>query len=215
MAQVQALIDATYDANLYNRLSDRSLRTAFLKSPAVTKRLQNIRNTLQKNRIQACVANQILDSIVDELIPAGTKSSIRGLQLNKIIASRLRKINKHRYTVAFEHTPASLKHIIQERPDWVIQDNITHRTIVGYTQIALWGGGHQLNRAAKYILNEDLHRKLRAHNAKLICLVAAKPPAISKKAQSITKTHTIIKQGFAKGRLILPKGLSRLEALFS
>lgn len=200
-------INTSYDSVLARQLTDAALRDTYQKAPSMTRIVEKVFLILHKCKIQN--KHNIVNKLVNEFVPPGTKAAIKGNRLNHLIRKRILKQKRKHCTVTFEETPLRLKGIIHEKPDWVFQNTLTDKILVGYNQTTLWGGGHQLNRAAKYILDESLHRKLASRNAELVCLVVEKPPLTS----SESKTNRIIKHGIMKKRLILPRSLrSRLIA---
>lgn len=198
---MQQVIQKTYDPVIANKL--KKLQYAYDKSPAVQAKSKRVEAILKKNGLSMVKTNTILKELMPDLIPPGATASIKGSILNKFINARLRRLPKRRYEVKTEHNPAFLKGIIHERPDWVVKDNMTQQTIVGFTQTSILGGGQQLNRASKYILDESLHTRLKKKNAMLVCVIVDKP-IIAKKG---TKSYEIVHRGITKNRLVLPRGL--------
>lgn len=203
MACLKKMIDAMYDPHIYNSLTEKRLRSYYLRSPAVKTKMQKLHSILRMNKVSKANADRIVMSFVDDIIPAGAKASIRGNALNRMVATKLKTLSKARFVVKIEHCPPALKGILQERPDWVVEDRVAKHTFVGYTQTSLLGGGQQLNRASKYILNEDLHKRLKQKHASIVCLVVEKP-AISK---AKTKSFNIVHKGISSRRVVLPRGL--------
>lgn len=58
-------------------------------------------------------------------------------------------------------------HLTSEIPDWYILEKSTNKIIIGMNQLDLWSGGHQINRASKYIENNKHNNQ----NSKLLCVV--------------------------------------------
>ena len=77
------------------------------------------------------------------------------------------------------------------------------KTIVGYNQLDMWKGGAQINRAAKYILDEALHQRLNKKNIYVVCVVSRKLELKS----TNSKIMNIVTVGLKKDRLMWPHGL--------
>lgn len=197
-------IHNTYDKGFEDALTDQALHDKIMASPSIKNKCEEIHAILRSCRLKKSMQSKILQKMIPYIIPQGTKGNIRGNMLNDMVKQRVTTItrNKKKLTAFFEYIPKKLRGIIHERPDWVIEHADGHM-VVGYTQIDLWGGGQQINRAAKYILNDALHKQLQKMNVKLICLVTKKPTLSRKKC----KTQTVIRKGFKTGRIILPKSL--------
>lgn len=203
MDKLKVIINRMYDANVFKKISGSHLHSSYIKSPSVIRRVQKLKNILKQHNISNMKSQKIVEEMVYDIIPAGVKASVRGSALNAIVNNKLKRLPKKRYSVTTEHTPAHLKPLLHERPDWVVKDLKTQHTIIGYTQVSLFGGGQQINRASKYILNEDIHMKLRKNNASMVCLVAEKPTILKKG----TKCYNILTTGIKKKRLLLLRGL--------
>lgn len=202
---MQKHIQQTYDAGFEKALTYEALESKIMATPSIKSKCDQVQRILKNCRLRKNVQDRILKKLIPFIIPQGTKGNVRGNTLNEMVKERLlaitkRKKNKH-IKVAFETIPKELKGIIHERPDWIVEGRDS--MVVGYTQVDLWGGGQQINRAAKYVLNDALHKRLGKMNVKLVCLVSKKPTLSTKKC----KTQMVIKKGLKTGRIILPKSL--------
>ena len=116
------------------------------KTNSVKKQLEYIKSILIKHGLSHTVCNKIARELL--VIPPGTKSHIRGYRFNQIIKKEIQKcLRKLKLDkdVVFEVEKKHCK--FHEIPDWVITKG--KKTLVGYNQISLFGGGHQLNRGSK------------------------------------------------------------------
>ncbi len=136
------------------------------------------------------------------MIPPGTKGVIRGNLFNKYIREKLEDIlyrlpNKDHLELKFEEKHP--KFHTDEIPDWYLYDKKINKIILGFNQLDLWSGGHQLNRGSKYILDENKHTE----DQKTLCIVCNYIKLHSIK----NKVYTLFNIGFEKDRLCYPRGL--------
>lgn len=143
-------------------------------------------------------------TLLPMLIPAGVKASSRGVKFNSymkmVLTKKIKSLNQGHISITYE-TPHP---IVTEIPDWTIRIKTSTnkiKTIIGYNQLDLWNGGAQINRGAKYILDDHFHRRLSSQNTSLVCIVLRKY-----KAKNENKTTQIIRKGLQHKRLFWPKG---------
>ena len=193
---------------LDNQLSDNVLHNLYIKSKSVKDKINYTRNILYKVGISKQKTNIIIKKLTNILIPPGTKSAIRGNLFNTLVAKELKKqINRSGYNKHVElFIEKKIPNIseLHEIPDWYIKYNNNY--LVGYNQYSLIGGGHQINRAGKYILDENLHQKLAINNIKLVCIIAENTTINSTK----NKAFTIFDNGFTKKRLYYIGGIKEI-----
>ena len=103
------------------------------------------------------------------------------------------------YDIQFEKKCINLT--TDEIPDFYILNTKLNKAIIGMNQISLIGGGHQTNRASKYIFNNKSN-----DDNKTICLIAEYPKLIKSK----NKTYKIFSKGFENNILLY---LSDLESI--
>jgi len=134
---------------------------------SVKKKINKLKNILTKNNINENDKKNIIDDYILELIPSSTKGVIRGNKFNKIIKEFILSldIDKKRFCIEFEQKNEIYD--TTEIPDWYIYDKNKDKIIIGMNQLDLWGGGHQLNRGSKYIINNINNTK----KSKLLCVV--------------------------------------------
>jgi hypothetical protein len=75
------------------------------------------------------------------------------------------KLNTERFEICFEKQ--YIKFITSEIPDWYIVEKSTGKVIIGMNQLDLVGGGQQLNRGYKYLIDN----KYNTINSKLLCII--------------------------------------------
>ena len=112
-------------------------------------------------------------------------------------------LDKSRYDFDFERKTPFVN--TDEIPDWYIHDKFTNKTIVGMNQVDLWGGGHQTNRASKY-----LDEKYNTRNYKIICVVANETKVDNYKS----KKYNIFNTGFKNDTLCYLGNLKNIVKRF-
>ena len=173
-------------------LVDEKLLDRYKECPSVIKSISKLDIVLSKY-VDEEDKHKILEEYVLELIPVGTKSVIRGNRFNKIIEKKKNSfnLNKKKFDVSFEKKCE--KHMTNEIPDWYILEKSTGKTIIGMNQLDLWGGGQQINRGSKYLINNQTN----SENSKLLCVVSNKIQLKSNK----NKTFNLFKVGFENDTL--------------
>jgi hypothetical protein len=173
-----------------SKLADNVLLNDYKNCKSVKKSIEKLCTILEKHdSISNDIKNDILQEYLLEMIPPGTKGVIRGNKFNKIVQEKIESfgLSPEIYEIAFEKNCNDIP--TSEIPDWYIKDKIQNKTIIGMNQLDLWGGGHQLNRAAKYILKNPFET---FPNVTLICVVCNKIELKSEK----NKAFRILEQGF-------------------
>lgn len=203
-------------------LADDAMFAYFRKSPAVQQRCDVLKNTLLSYGMSAVTTSYIIRDVFDALlVPASVKAHTRGMLFNSIVARELTDVcNKRlyldpeRFNLCFE-VPS---HIVSEIPDWMIHDKLENRTLIGFNQIDLWCGGHQLNRGSKYVLDNSIHDRLaNDHKSRLIAVVAQDLPEKTRKGSKVSKMkeHIMKNTGSEKARLCLARDLEAIVKSWS
>lgn len=198
MANIDAFVSANYRE--IPELDDDMLISYYNKAPSVIKRMEIVNKVLADaglNKTERCNASKSLMSLI---IPSGTKSTIRGRLFNDIISKEIKKHIRNKRGFGFKME--SRHTMFHEIPDWIIQRN--GKTLVGFNQISLFGGGHQLNRASKYILDTNFHKRLTKMNIKMVCVVKDLPIETNGKAM------TILKEGIRKKTIYCVGGIKQM-----
>lgn len=195
----------------YPELAIDRLEDRYSKSASVKDKVAQIQSILRSCRIKASAADKIATKLLPLVVPAGVKSSIKGNIFNQIVVKEIKKVrfSRSRYKL---HIEKSCKHL-QEKPDWMIEDTTTGRILVGYNQMDLWSGGHQINRAGKYILDDTIHQRLARRNIQMVCVVYSEFPT-TLKSKSNSCVSKILRVGTSKRRLVYPKGLADIISTF-
>lgn len=199
--KINKQINETFCGEICNELSDLSLLDEYKKQKSSVKKIDRLKNILKKYSIDGETITNILNEFVQDLIPAGTKGVIRGLQFNKIIRKMINdnfKTNKN-LKVLFETTDKKIK--TDEIPDFLIINNDNNKKIFGFNQIDFTTGGAQMNRGYKYIMNN------KSDENNLYLSVICKKVCVKKKDSKIYNIYNI---GFEKKILCYPKELIKI-----
>lgn len=182
------------DMDIQRKLLDSVLRPKYIGQKSVQSRLRIIRDKLSVLVETEEKVDNIMNVIVDDIIPAGTKGNVRGLEFNHIIKSMLEmKMEPNQLELSFEtNCPV---YDTSEIPDWWIYCKVTNKYVIGYNQIDLWNGGSQINRANKY-LSEDFHHKT-PWNVSILCVVCYPLPLKKKN----TNKYEMFSKAFLQHRL--------------
>lgn len=182
-------------------LTDERLLDKYKECASVKKSINKLDFILSKYVDEEDKRN-IIEEYLLELIPAGTKGVIRGNKFNKIIEHFINRLdlNKDIYEISFEKKCEF--HMTDEIPDWYILEKATNKIIIGMNQLDLWGGGQQINRGSKYIINN----KNNNDKYKLLCVVCNK----TKLKSSKSKTFNLFKVGFESNTLCYLNNLQNI-----
>jgi hypothetical protein len=175
----------------------------YLQSKSTHERRNKLRDIIKSSiRISDQRLNMLLDKMAPLIIHPGAKASIDGNAFNKEISRFLNLFIKKKPHLTLD---IEKKHtLFDERPDWILKNAKTSQTIIGFNQLDLWSGGHQYNRASKYVLDETLHRRMSNKNIKIVCIVKRKPKGV---IRANTKLHRIFSTGHSKSRLFYKESL--------
>lgn len=186
-------------------LTDETLIDRYKDCPSVKKSITKLNIILSKYLNGEEYKQKIIDEYLLELIPPGTKGVIRGNKFNKIVEKLINsfELDKEDFDVCFEKK--CKEYITNEIPDWYILEKSTNKIIIGMNQLDLWSGGHQTNRATKYIINND-NQKKDNEKFKLLCVVCNKIQLKSDK----NKTFKLFKVGFENNTLCYLNNLQNI-----
>lgn len=160
-----------------------------------------ILNTQLYDKLILARNDMIKDALEDPdtynlLVSAATKSMI-GNFFNNVVFNKIRCAKLPDYFVCKreEHHPF---YTTSTRPDITVFDPKQKKLFVIYNQVALWGGGHQNDRADSYLNMET------PPNVKIVCVVLRRPPTIK---SSKSKTFITFKTGIMRKNLFYIKNL--------
>lgn len=122
---------------------------------------------MEKHNINDVKIDAIINDYLIDIIPAGTKGTIRGHKFNLIVKKTIEDIelDNKRFEVCFEKNNKLVD--TNEIPDWYISDKQTGKTLIGMNQLDLWNGGQQINRGYSYLINNKINTK----KSKLLCVI--------------------------------------------
>lgn len=183
-------------------LSDNECLDKYKECNSLKKNIDELQTVLMNNAINEDIYKKILDDYSIKLISPGLKGVIRGNKFNSIVRKYILDLNldNNKYEIAFEEK--SSIYDTSEIPDWYILEKDSNKLMIGMNQLDLWGGGQQINRASKYIINfPDNSDKL-----KLVCVIANLIKISSEK----NKTFKLFQKGFQDNTLCYLKNLKTI-----
>ena len=185
-----------------NKLTDNYLLNEYKECKSVQNEIKKLKEILTKHNIESNVNELIINDYLLELIPAGTKGVIRGNKFNSIIKDIINnlKLDNEKFEICFEKQ-CKLS-ITSEIPDWYILEKATEKVMIGMNQLDLWGGGQQINRGSKYLINN----KNNTEKSKLVCVVCNKINFISNK----NKAYKLFEVGFSNNTLCYVKNIETI-----
>jgi len=183
-----------------NMLTDENLLEDYKKSNSVENKVIELNNILQKYCPDS--AKQIIDEYIIKIIPAGTKGVIRGNKFNKIIENYINdlKLDNDKFDVKFEKRCEHYE--TSEIPDWYIYNKELDKTLVGMNQMDLWGGGQQMNRGFKYIVENNKNN----NKNKLLCVICKHVDV----KNNNTKIYKLFNTGFTNNTLCYINNLGNI-----
>ena len=198
--KINEIINNQYDDDIAQQLSDNHLLEEYLNLKSVNNSINELTQILRESKISDDIIDEIKNKYILKLIPPGTKGIIRGIRFNKIVKEYIinLKLDNIVFDIQFETKCLDIK--TSEIPDWYIKNKQNNKIIIGMNQLSLVGGGQQINRGSKYILET----KLNTHNTKLLCVVCNKIKINS----TTNKQYEIYKKGFDDNTLCYINNLS-------
>lgn len=189
-------------ASLFNKHLDKKVYS----SPSVIATIEKLELILDKYKVPPTKSQKILDEIIPYAIPNGVKACVRGNQFNRIVEKIIKsKIRRHKHIIFTKEVKHDLLH---EKLDWMLYNSKSKKTLIGFNQIDLWSGGHQLNRGSKYVLDQNMHSRLSKRRIKLVNVIAASPKSLT----CNSKAYKILSTGILRNRICT---LNRLKAMVS
>ena len=198
---IQERIDNEIDYTIVEKLKDENMIQDYLSSKSVKIKIENIEKLLKitiPNSIKS-ERHRFIKEYTKELIPAGTKGVLKGNKFNDYIKNIIIENISSNYEINFEKI--SPYHKTSEIPDWTIHNPKNKKTIIGMNQLTLWGGGHQTNRASKYVTNN----KQNTEKTIFISVVCNHITIKTKKS----KIYHLFDSGFSNNTLCFPKALTK------
>jgi hypothetical protein len=165
--EVNKKITTQISKDVLEELTDEKLLDDYLKCKSVNNSINKLIDVLKDVGIQDDKITEIKNKYILELIPAGTKGVIRGNKFNQFVKKHITnlKLDKKIYEICFETKCEGIE--TYEIPDWYIKNKKNNKVIIGMNQLDLWGGGQQINRGSKYLID----CKFNNEKTKLLCVV--------------------------------------------
>jgi uncharacterized protein YihD (DUF1040 family) len=166
MEEINARIKKEICYETLEELTDSKLIDEYKACNSVKNEINKLGHILEKYTDEETKQNIIQEYLLD-LIPAGTKGVIRGNKFNNIVKKFIinLKLDTERFEICFEKKCEI--HLTSEIPDWYVLEKLTNKIIIGMNQLDLWGGGQQLNRGSKYLIDNKHNNE----NSKLLCVI--------------------------------------------
>ena len=195
-------INTEFCDNTVNKLKDTYLLNEYKECKSVKNEIKKLELILDKYNIETKKKELILNDYILNLIPPGTKGVIRGNKFNSIVKDTINdlKLNTERFEISFEKQCHIC--ITSEIPDWYILEKSTGKVIIGMNQLDLWGGGQQINRGSKYLINN----KNNTEKSKLLCVVCNKININSNK----NKVYKLFEIGYSNNTLCYIKNIESI-----
>lgn len=200
--QINNRIEKEYNHFCEENLSDKNLFNDYADCPAVIKRIKQLKQLLQKHKINSEKIDNILQEYIPNIIPAGVKGQVRGSKFNEIVKQFIKTklhLDKEKFIVKFEKRCKNIN--TDEIPDFYIKDRKTHKIIIGMNQIDLWSGGAQYNRGSKYLIKNSINNE----KTKLLCVVCN-----FVKIKKKDKKYKLFNTGFVNNTLCYLKNLKHI-----
>ena len=167
MENINLKIRQQISYEIIEELNDLKLLNNYKQCNSVKKQIKLFENVLDKY-VSSEIKEKIVEEYLPQLIPAGTKGSIKGNLFNKIIKDYILNLDldKNQFEICFEKK--CLEKETNEIPDWYILEKSTRKILIGMNQLDFWTGGAQLNRGFKYIIENNIHNN---EKSKLLCVI--------------------------------------------
>jgi len=174
--------------NLSFRLCDKVLNKEYLQTKSMRAQEKILEKLLKKYNINN---NLLLNDILIHHVKPSVKAVVRGLKFNTIVKNYIINIRiSPDCIVCFEKSVEN--NPIVNKPDWFIMKN--GKYLIGYNQIDLFNGGHQLDRGNLYVVENNNTDNMRYIN------VVAFEPKMSKRESKAQRIYNI---GFSKKNICL------------
>ncbi len=184
------------------KLKDINMMEEYKKCQSVTKAIEKLDKILEKHDINFDSRNKIINDYMLDLVPAGTKGVLRGNKFNSIVREKISSMNLDisRFEISFEKQCPGYQ--TTEIPDWYILEKKTNKVLIGMNQLDLIGGGQQINRGSKYLIDN----KNNTDKSKLLCVICNFIRFTSKK----NKAFHLFDVGFRNNTLCYLNNLNRI-----
>ena len=203
MDEINARIKKEICYNTLLELTDEKLLPAYKECNSLKKNINNLKSVLDKRvQLDEETKEEIIQDYLLELIQPGTKGVIRGNKFNSIIKKFIIELglDSEHFEVCFEKK--CHLHFTSEIPDWYILEKSTNKIIIGMNQLDLWGGGQQINRGYKYLVDNKHNHE----NSKLLCVVCNE---VQFKTQK-NKAYKLFEIGFQNNTLCYLNNLQNI-----
>lgn len=200
MESVNEHVNKTFDEGVANLLKDENLLEVYKKQKSVITEIEALTSILLSKNIPENDVKSIINEYTLRLVPAGTKGVVKGNLFNEEVKKRVlsMEFDSKEYEVNFEKNHPDFP--CDERPDWYVFRRTDRKIVIGMNQLDLWGGGQQLNRGSKYVLDESKHLNSNVKHLSVLCNY------IQLKSVN-NKAYKILERGFSTKRVCFLKEL--------
>ena len=184
------------------KLKDINMMEDYKKCQSVINQINKLDKILEKHSIDLSSRNKIINDYMLDLVPPGTKGILRGNKFNTIVREKISRmdLDTSRFEISFEKQ--CLGYHTTEIPDWFILERKTNKVLIGMNQLDLIGGGQQINRGSKYLIDN----KNNTEKSKLLCVICNFIKFTSKK----NKAFHLFDIGFRNNTLCYLNNLNRI-----
>jgi virulence-associated protein VapD len=185
------------------KLTENNLLSEYKECKSVKTGIADLIEILEKHGVESVKIELIINEYLLKLIPAGTKGVVKGNLFNKIVKNTIEnmKFDPKRFEICFEKHCTLME--VSEKPDWYIIDKTNSKFIIGMNQLDLWGGGAQVNRGSKYIIDNKVNDK-----GKLLCVVCNEIKFNPK--NKTNKTYKLFEIGYTNDTLCYIKNMEKI-----
>lgn len=187
--------------NTISKLTNDNLINEYKECNSVQNEIKKLNSILEKHKIKKSIKESIINDYLLELIPAGTKGVIRGNKFNSIVKNYITnmKLDDSRFEICFEKNCEL--NMTTEIPDWYILEKSSNKLIIGMNQLDLIGGGQQINRGYKYLIDNKHNTK----TSKLVCVICNHT-----QFKTNNKKSKLFEVGFSNNTLTYLKNLDNI-----
>jgi hypothetical protein len=165
--EINNRIEAEICHETIEKLKDINMMEEYKKCQSVINQIDKLDKVLDKHNINFDSRSKIINDYMLELVPPGTKGVLRGNKFNTIVREKISRmdLDVSRFEISFEKQCPGYQ--TTEIPDWYILERKTNKVLIGMNQLDLIGGGQQMNRGSKYLIDN----KNNTEKSKLLCVI--------------------------------------------
>ena len=206
MQDINNRIKQEFCSETTKHLTDEELFEEYKNCLSVKNQTKKLATILEKYIMEPETKEKIIEEYLIELIPPGTKGVLRGNKFNAIVKNKIEEMSFDNNFFEIKFEAVCPQYITSEIPDWYILEKSSNKIIIGMNQLDLWGGGAQINRGSKYLLD----CKYNTEKSKLVCVISNEIQFTSNKS----KAYKFFEIGFQNNTLCYMKNLENIIRSF-